>query len=380
MATGKITAIRGVVVDVEFPEGELPEIYEALNVEAPQGQLVLECSNIWAAATCARWPWVPPTACRAAGPWWARAPIRVPVGPVTLGRIFNVIGEAVDGRPTPSPTSTIPSTAPRRVPGAEHNHRDVRNRPEGHRPVGPVHQGRQDRHLRRERAWARRSPSPNSSAPWPRSTKACRSSPAWASGRARAPTSTTRCRNMACRTQTIDGLRPDERDAGRAPARGPDRRPWPSIFCDEGRDVLLFIDNIFRYVLAGSEMSALLGRMPSAGLPADAGGRMGALQERITSTPGDRSRRCRPSTPPPTTSDPAPVATFAHLDAIITLERSVFARGIFPAVDRGGLHQPRPPARRGGRFDYRTAREVKRGVADLQGTCGTSSPSWASTS
>src|SRR5512134_1313703 len=98
MATGKITAIRGVVVDVEFPEGDLPDIFEALQVEAPQGQLILEVQQHLGGGdvrtvAMGSTDGVP----RGRDVVATGAPIRVPVGPVTLGRIFNVIGEAVDG-------------------------------------------------------------------------------------------------------------------------------------------------------------------------------------------------------------------------------------------------------------------------------------------
>ena len=132
-------------------------------------------------------------------------------------------------------------------------------------------------------------------------------------------------------------------------------------FRDEGRDVLIFIDNIFRYVLAGSEMSALLGRMPSAvGYQPTLAAEMGLLQERITSTrTGSITSMQAIYVPADDYSDPAPVATFAHLDASITLERSVFAKGIFPAVD------PLTSSSRALQIDivgeehYDTAREVK---------------------
>ena len=132
-------------------------------------------------------------------------------------------------------------------------------------------------------------------------------------------------------------------------------------FRDEGRDVLLFIDNIFRYVLAGSEMSALLGRMPSAvGYQPTLAAEMGALQERITSTrKGSITSMQAIYVPADDYSDPAPVATFAHLDAIITLERSVFARGIFPAVDPLASTSRALQADVVGDLHYRTAREVK---------------------
>jgi F-type H+-transporting ATPase subunit beta len=132
-------------------------------------------------------------------------------------------------------------------------------------------------------------------------------------------------------------------------------------FRDEGRDVLLFIDNIFRFVMSGSEVSALLGRMPSAvGYQPSLATEMGELQERITSTKrGSITSMQAVYVPADDYSDPAPVATFTHLDATIALERAIAARGIFPAVD------PLTSTSRAldplviGDEHYRTAREVK---------------------
>jgi len=106
-------------------------------------------------------------------------------------------------------------------------------------------------------------------------------------------------------------------------------------FRDEGRDVLLFIDNIFRFVMSGSEVSALLGRMPSAvGYQPTLSTEMGELQERITSTKrGSITSMQAVYVPADDYSDPAPVATFTHLDATIALERSIVEKGIYPAVD-----------------------------------------------
>ena len=106
-------------------------------------------------------------------------------------------------------------------------------------------------------------------------------------------------------------------------------------FRDEGKDVLLFIDNIFRFTMSGSEVSALLGRMPSAvGYQPTLATEMGELQERITSTRhGSITSMQAVYVPADDYSDPAPVATFTHLDATIALERSIAEKGIYPAVD-----------------------------------------------
>ena len=106
-------------------------------------------------------------------------------------------------------------------------------------------------------------------------------------------------------------------------------------FRDQGKDVLMFIDNIFRYSLAGAEVSALLGRMPSAvGYQPTLADEMGQLQERITSTRrGSITSMQAVYVPADDYSDPAPVAVFTHLDGTIALERSIVEKGIFPAVD-----------------------------------------------
>jgi F-type H+-transporting ATPase subunit beta len=106
-------------------------------------------------------------------------------------------------------------------------------------------------------------------------------------------------------------------------------------FRDQGVDVLLFIDNIYRFVMAGMEVSALLGRMPSAvGYQPTLGTDMGELQERITSThKGSITSMQAVYVPADDYSDPGPVTTFAHLDATIALDRAIVEKGIYPAVD-----------------------------------------------
>jgi F-type H+-transporting ATPase subunit beta len=106
-------------------------------------------------------------------------------------------------------------------------------------------------------------------------------------------------------------------------------------FRDEGQDVLLFVDNIFRFVQAGSEVSALLGRMPSAvGYQPTLATEMGQLQERITSTrTGSVTSVQAVYVPADDLTDPAPANTFAHLDAFITLSRPISEKGIYPAID-----------------------------------------------
>ena len=362
MATGKITAIRGVVVDVEFPEGNLPEIYEALNVDAPQGELVLEVQqhlgggNVRTVAMGST-DGVPRGAdVRATG-----APIRVPVGPVTLGRIFGVTGEAVDGRPTPKSDIYYPIHRP--APEFQDQSTVIETFETGLKVIDLL-------------------------APF---MKGGKTGIYGGAGVGKTVTIAELLRTVAQEHEGVSVFA----GVGERTREGTDlyyemqeygvqdsvamvfgqMNETPGVrlrvaltgltmaeyFRDEGRDVLLFIDNIFRYVLAGSEMSALLGRMPSAvGYQPTLAAEMGALQERITSTrKGSITSMQAIYVPADDYSDPAPVATFAHLDAIITLERNVFARGIFPAVD------PRASTSRAlqpdvvGEVHYNTAREVK---------------------
>jgi F-type H+-transporting ATPase subunit beta len=129
------------------------------------------------------------------------------------------------------------------------------------------------------------------------------------------------------------GLRPDERTPGSPCPRGPDRPA--EDFRDKGQDVLFFVDNIFRFTQAGSEVSALLGRIPSAvGYQPTLGTDMGALQERITTTnKGSITSVQAVYVPADDFTDPAPASTFAHLDATTSLNRAISEKGIYPAVD-----------------------------------------------
>ncbi len=133
-------------------------------------------------------------------------------------------------------------------------------------------------------------------------------------------------------------------------------------FRDEGRDVLLFIDNIFRFTQAGSEVSALLGRLPSAvGYQPTLQNEMGQLQERITSTKrGSITSLQAVYVPADDYTDPAPATTFAHLDATIALERAITERGIYPAVDPLGSTSRILDPRVLGEEHYQVARDVQR--------------------
>ncbi|MEX1019381.1 MAG: F0F1 ATP synthase subunit beta [Litorilinea sp.] len=132
-------------------------------------------------------------------------------------------------------------------------------------------------------------------------------------------------------------------------------------FRDEGRDVLLFVDNIFRFVQAGSEVSSLLGRLPSAvGYAPTLGTDMGELQERITSTKrGSITSMQAVYVPADDYTDPAPATTFAHLDATITLQRSLAEQALFPAVDPLGSTSRILDPLIVGEEHYNVAREVQ---------------------
>jgi len=133
-------------------------------------------------------------------------------------------------------------------------------------------------------------------------------------------------------------------------------------FRDQGKDVLLFIDNIFRFTLSGSEVSALLGRMPSAvGYQPTLATEMGELQERITSTRhGSITSMQAVYVPADDYSDPAPVATFTHLDATIALERAIAEKSIYPAVDPLASTSRILDPKIVGEEHYNIAREVQR--------------------
>jgi F-type H+-transporting ATPase subunit beta len=136
----------------------------------------------------------------------------------------------------------------------------------------------------------------------------------------------------------------------------------------EGKDVLLFVDNVFRFVQAGSEVSALLGRLPSAvGYQPTMASEMGALQERITSTKkGSVTSMQAVYVPADDITDPAPVATFAHLDSTIILERQIAELGIYPAVDPLKSTSKMLAPDTVGEEHYRVAREVQRTLQRYQ--------------
>jgi F-type H+/Na+-transporting ATPase subunit beta len=363
MATGIIKAIRSVVVDVDFPDEDLPGIYEALEIEGPEGRIVLEVQQ-HLGGTMVRTVAMDSTDGLPRGLPVTRthAPITVPVGKVTLGRVFNVIGEAIDGGDTPESDTYYPIH--RSAPKFEEQNTRVETFETGMKVIDLI-------------------------APF---IKGGKTGIYGGAGVGKTVTIAELIRSVARehegvsifagvgeRTREGTDLYYEMQEYGVLDSvamvfgqmnEAPGVRlrvaltglSMAEYFRDEGRDVLLFIDNIFRYVLAGSEMSALLGRMPSAvGYQPTLAAEMGALQERITSTKtGSITSMQAIYVPADDYSDPAPVATFAHLDAVITLERNVFAKGIFPAVDPLSSSSRALQPDIVGQEHYQTAREVKR--------------------
>ena len=362
MATGKVSAIRGVVVDVEFTAGDLPEIYEAVEVDGPNGTLVLEVQQhlsdvMVRTVAMGSTDGLP----RGVAVETTGNPIMVPVGPVTLGRVFDITGNAIDGGETPKSDTYYPI------------HRDAPDFQDQSTAVETFETGMKVIDL---------------IAPFIRGGK---TGIYGGAGVGKTVTIAELIRSVARehsgvsvfagvgeRTREGTDLYYELREYGVEDSvamvfgqmnETPGVRlrvaltglAMAEYFRDQGLDVLLFIDNIFRYVLAGSEMSALLGRMPSAvGYQPTLAAEMGALQERITSTKrGSITSMQAIYVPADDYSDPAPVATFAHLDASLTLERSVFAKGIFPAVDPLSSSSRALQPDVVGEEHYNTAREVK---------------------
>ncbi|MGN6483319.1 MAG: F0F1 ATP synthase subunit beta [Thermomicrobiales bacterium] len=336
-ATGKIVQVTGVVVDIEFPPDQLPEIYNAVETTLPDGTtLVLEVQihlgndRVRAVAMSTT-----DGLRRGQDAVDTGKAIAVPVGPGTLGRIFNVTGEAIDEQ------GPIQATEFRPI------HRDAPAFAEQSTKVEVLETGSKVIDL---------------IAPFTRGGKI---GVFGGAGVGKTVIITELIRNIAAefggysvfcgvgeRTREGTALWGELEESGvRAQTalvfgqmnEPPGARLRVSLtgltmaeyFRDEGRDVLVFIDNIFRFVQAGSEVSALLGRMPSAvGYQPTLANEMGQLQERITSTKtGSITSVQAVYVPADDYTDPAPSSVFAHLDATISLERSIAERGLFPAVD-----------------------------------------------
>ncbi len=363
-ATGRVVQILGGVVDVEFPEGEVPELFEAIEVERPGKEpLILEVQkhlgDNWVRtvamdSTDGLQRGVPADA--------TGAPILVPVGPATLGRIFNVLGKPVDNKGPVEAASRYPIHRP--APNFAEQSTRVEIFETGVKVIDLI-------------------------APF---TKGGKTGIFGGAGTGKTVIIMELIRSVATehegnsvfagvgeRTREGTQLYREMLESGvmkdTVMVYGQMNEPsgvrlrvalsalsMAEYFRDQGRDVLLFIDNIFRFSMSGSEVSALLGRMPSAvGYQPTLATEMGELQERITSTrTGSITSMQAVYVPADDYSDPAPVATFTHLDATIALERSIVEKGIYPAVDPLGSTSRILDPNIVGEEHYRTAREVQR--------------------
>ncbi|MCY4639931.1 MAG: F0F1 ATP synthase subunit beta [Chloroflexi bacterium] len=339
MATGTVRQVIGTVVDVEFPPGDLPAIYNAVVIDVNgSGRLMTEVQqhlgNNW--VRCLALDSTDGLA-RGAAAEDTGQPIKVPVGPQTLGRIFNVVGEPLDpgaaitGEPEPWPIHRDPP------PYAEQE-TTAQMFETGIKVVDLI-------------------------APLARGGKVGLFGGA---GTGKTVINTELIRNLATehgglsvfagvgeRSREGNDLWNEMRESGvldkTALVFGQMNEPpgvrlrvaltgltMAEYFRDEeGRDVLLFIDNIYRYTLAGMEVSALLGRMPSAvGYQPTLSTEVGELEERITSTTkGSITSFQAIYVPADDYTDPGVATTFGHLDSTVALDRALVEQGLYPAVD-----------------------------------------------
>ncbi|HAI91431.1 MAG: F0F1 ATP synthase subunit beta [Butyrivibrio crossotus] len=361
---GKITQIIGAVLDIKFANGSLPEINTAINVYRKNGEkLVVEVAQHLGDDT---------VRCIAMGTTdglvrgmeaeSTGAPISVPVGEKTLGRIFNVLGDAIDNKPAPEVEQYLPIH--RKAPSFEEQSTSTEILETGIKVVDLL-------------------------CPYQKGGKIGLFGGA---GVGKTVLIQELIRNIATehggysvftgvgeRTREGNDLYHEMQESGvinkTTMVFGQMNEPpgarmrvgltgltMAEYFRDQGgKDVLLFIDNIFRFTQAGSEVSALLGRMPSAvGYQPTLQTEMGALQERITSTKnGSITSVQAVYVPADDLTDPAPATTFAHLDATTVLDRSIVELGIYPAVDPLGSSSRILDPRIVGEEHYKVARGVQ---------------------
>ena len=364
LKTGKLTQIIGAVLDIKFPEGGLPEINDAVNVPLEDGKkLVVEVAQHLGDDT---------VRCIAMGPtdglkrgMTAEAtggPISVPVGEATLGRMFNVLGEPIDEKPAPTDVQYDPIH--RKAPSFEEQSTATEILETGIKVVDLL-------------------------CPYQKGGKIGLFGGAGVGKTVLIQELITNIAQEHGGYSVFTGVGERTREGndlyyemiesgvidkttmvfgqmneppGARMRVGLTGLTMAENFRDRsGKDVLLFIDNIFRFTQAGSEVSALLGRMPSAvGYQPTLQTEMGALQERITSTKkGSITSVQAVYVPADDLTDPAPANTFAHLDATTVLARSIAELGIYPAVDplesTSRILDPRVV----GEEHYRVARSVQ---------------------
>jgi F-type H+-transporting ATPase subunit beta len=362
-AIGQVVQVQGAVVDVAFNPDEMPEIFDALEIGSNGSKLVLEVQqhlgNNWVrcVAMSSTDGLRRGTEVLATG-----AAISVPVGPETLGRIFNVLGEPIDGRGPVEADVRYPIHRP--APEFDDQSTKTEVFETGLKVIDLI-------------------------APFTRGGK---TGIFGGAGVGKTVIIMELIRSIATehggfsvfagvgeRTREGTQLYYEMIESGvidkTVMVFGQMNEP-PGVrfrvgltgltvaeyYRDQGLDVLLFIDNIYRFVMSGMEVSALLGRMPSAvGYQPTLGTDMGALQERITSTKhGSITSMQAVYVPADDYSDPAPVATFAHLDATIALERAIAEKALYPAVDPLASSSRILDPRIVGEDHYGTAREVQR--------------------
>jgi F-type H+-transporting ATPase subunit beta len=334
---GTVVQIQGAVVDVAFPPEGLPEIFHAVEIPKDgEEKVVLEVQQHLGddRVRCVAMTTTDGLR-RGMAAINTGAPITVPVGPASLGRIFNVLGEPIDQKGPVEAATRYPIHRP--PPPFEEQVTQVEVFETGLKVIDLI-------------------------APF---TKGGKTGIFGGAGVGKTVIIMELIRSIATehggysvfagvgeRTREGTQLYKEMVESGviekTVMVFGQMNEPpgvrlrvgltgltMAEYFRDEGRDVLLFIDNIFRFVMSGSEVSALLGRMPSAvGYQPTLGTEMGELQERITSTRrGSITSMQAVYVPADDYTDPAPVTTFAHLDATISLERSIAEQGIYPAVD-----------------------------------------------
>ena len=390
MANGKVVQIIGPVVDVEFPEGSLPAIYNALEVlmsgaaAAENAAVSDDLTNAAEAAQSNGHQTLVLEVQREMGNNWVRAvsmgptdglqrgtpvrdtgaPISVPVGEQTLGRIFNVLGQTVDNKgQVPADTPRLPIHRP--APSLEDQVTETTILETGIKVIdliAPIRRGGKVgifggagvgktviiqeliASLAREHGGF--------------------SVFAGVGERTREGNDLYHemiGAKVIDKTAMVFGQMNEP--PGARQRVGLTALTMAEYFRDEeGRDVLLFIDNIFRFAQAGSEVSTLLGRMPSAvGYQPTLAAEMGQLEERITSTKkGSVTSVQAVYVPADDITDPAPATVFAHLDSTINLERSLTEIGIYPAVDPLASTSTILTPRVVGQEHYDAAQECKR--------------------
>lgn len=360
--TGKVIQVVGVVVDVEFEGNELPAIYDALHIARKNSTLTLEVAqhldehSVRAIALASTDGLKRGDEVIATG-----APISVPVGDETQGRMFNVVGDPIDGKPAPkgqkAPIHREPPTLSEQSNKTEILETGIKVVD----LIAPI-------------------------------TKGGKAGLFAGAGVGKTVLITELINNIAKfhsgnsvfagvgeRTREGNDLYYEMQEAGvlgkTSLVFGQMNEPpgarlrvalsglaMAETFRDQGKDVLLFIDNIYRYTQAGAEVSALLGRLPSAvGYQPNLQQEMGALQERITSTKkGSITSVQAVYVPADDFTDPAPATTFAHLDATIVMNRALTEIGIYPAVDVLDSSSNSLDPQIVGEEHYKVAREVQR--------------------